>query len=319
MDAFPYRLLQPDELAGFLIFVTIVALVFVLAGGALIRSLRRTSKTPLQRSVDRITMALAMAGVVCIGYGYFLEPYRLSVTHVEIATAKMAPNAAPIRIVHLSDLHSDPKARLEPRLAAAVAAEHPDIVVFTGDSINSPEGLPVFQQALASLAKIAPTFVVEGNWDINYWPGVKRFDGTGAEELNGTAKRLEIHGTPVWVAGLAVGNERELEPVMRRIPADELSVLLYHYPDLMPEASAQHVDLYCAGHTHGGQIALPIYGALITLSRFGKRYESGLFHEGQTWMYVNRGIGMEGGLVPRVRFWATPEITSIEIHAKTYP
>ncbi|MEJ2705392.1 MAG: hypothetical protein P8Z79_23375, partial [Sedimentisphaerales bacterium] len=76
------------------------------------------------------------------------------------------------------------------------------------------------------------------------------------------------------------------------------------------------VDLYLAGHTHGGQVALPFYGALVTLSEYGKEYESGKYQVGTTTLYVNRGIGMEGGPVPRVRFWARPEITVFEVMPK---
>ncbi len=76
-------------------------------------------------------------------------------------------------------------------------------------------------------------------------------------------------------------------------------VFLYHTPDeILDIAATNRVDLYCAGHTHGGQVALPLYGALVTFSKFGKRYESGLYREGQTSLYVNRGLGMEGGLGP---------------------
>jgi predicted MPP superfamily phosphohydrolase len=89
-------------------------------------------------------------------------------------------------------------------------------------------------------------------------------------------------------------------------------VLLYHFPDAIAQAARLRVDLYCAGHTHGGQVALPFYGALITLSGFDKKYEAGLYREHDTWMYVNRGIGMEGS-APRVRFCARPEVTIIEI------
>jgi len=88
---------------------------------------------------------------------------------------------------------------------------------------------------------------------------------------------------------------------------------LYHYPDAIEEAAQHRIDLYCAGHTHGGQVALPFYGAIITLSKFGKKYESGLRRLEDTWLYVNRGIGMEGGPAPRVRFCARPEITVIEL------
>jgi len=64
-------------------------------------------------------------------------------------------------------------------------------------------------------------------------------------------------------------------------------------------------------------VALPVYGALVTFSKFGKKYEAGLYREGQTWLYVNRGIGMEGGGAPRFRFWSRPEITVFEIRPRT--
>jgi predicted MPP superfamily phosphohydrolase len=75
-------------------------------------------------------------------------------------------------------------------------------------------------------------------------------------------------------------------------------------------------DLYCAGHTHGGQIALPFYGALITFSQFDKRFEAGLYDYKGMALYVNRGIGMEGGMAPRVRFGSRPEITVIDVTAE---
>ena len=60
-------------------------------------------------------------------------------------------------------------------------------------------------------------------------------------------------------------------------------------------------------------MALPFYGALITLSRFGKRFEAGLYRVEETRLYVNRGVGMEGGRAPRVRFFARPELTVIDL------
>ncbi len=76
---------------------------------------------------------------------------------------------------------------------------------------------------------------------------------------------------------------------------------------------ARVAPTYLAGHTHGGQIALPFYGALMTLSRYGKRFEGGLYQVGPTPLHVRRGIGMEGGWVPRVRFCARPEMTVLEL------
>ena len=90
-------------------------------------------------------------------------------------------------------------------------------------------------------------------------------------------------------------------------------MFLYHYPDEIDAVLTHGIDFYCAGHTHGGQVSLPWYGALITLSRFDKQYESGRYRKGDTTLYVNRGIGMEGGDAPRVRFCARPEVTVLEV------
>jgi uncharacterized protein len=280
--------MQTSESLRVLLFVGIVTLVYIHAIGATIRLLRKKPRT-----FDGISLILAVLGFICIGYGYFIEPNRLSKTRVVIQSSKIPQGASPIRIVHLSDLHSDPKPRLEPSLPEAVATERPDVIVFTGDAINSREAVPVFKIAMTALSKIAPTFVVRGNWDSSFGTDINLYGGTGVHELDGTAARMEIRGIPIWISGLAAGNETELEKALSGIPSGEANVFLYHYPDLIADVVGKKVDLYCAGHTHGGQVALPLYGALITLSKFGKRYEAGLYREQDTWLYVNRGIGME--------------------------
>ena len=91
------------------------------------------------------------------------------------------------------------------------------------------------------------------------------------------------------------------------------TLLLYHSPDLMPQAACSGVDLFLAGHTHGGQIRFPLVGAVVTSSRYWKRYEMGLYAEGNTQLYVSRGIGMEGLGAPRARFFCPPEIALFEL------
>jgi len=301
-----------------IVFGTAVTAVYVLAARIVVRLLKRGSMS----RIDGTILILAAVGLLCIADGRFIEPYRLAISHIEINSSKIAPAGRPIRIVHFSDLHTESRPHLEGRLVKAIAAERPDVIVFTGDSINSRDALPLFRECMAALAMIAPTFVVRGNWDAQNWSMLNLFERTGAKELNGEAVRLEIDGTPIWIGGLAFDNPTAshyaaLRNMARAIPRNEFSVMLYHMPDLMPEVTAEHFDLYCAGHTHGGQVALPLYGALVTLSKFGKRYEGGLYHEGDTWLYVNRGIGMAGGSMPRVRFWSRPELTVIDIQPNT--
>jgi predicted MPP superfamily phosphohydrolase len=296
-----------------ILFVISVVAVYLFAAAIILRLVKQRS-IKLLSAVDRVILVLAAGGVLCIAYGRWIEPNWLSRSHIEIRSSKIPAGRRAIRLLHFSDLHSESLPRLEPALVKAAAAEHPDLIVFTGDSLNSPSGLPVLRECIEALAKIAPTFVVRGNWDSRTdRTNIDLFGKTGAHELNGDAVRIEIAGTPIWIAGLAFSNASSLKPTVRPIPPAEFSVFLYHLPDLMPEVVAENIDLYCAGHTHGGQVALPLYGAMITLSKFGKKYEAGLYHEGNTWMYVNRGIGMEGGAAPRVRFWSRPELTVIDI------
>src|SRR5262245_48528981 len=126
-------------------------MVYVFALRVLLRLVfwRKVSKISLP---DTASLVLAILGVICMAYGYFVEPYRFSVTRVEIRSSKLPSSATPIRIVQLSDFHSDPQPRLETRIPDAVAAEHPDLIVFTGDAINEPAGLSVFQGSLSRLA-----------------------------------------------------------------------------------------------------------------------------------------------------------------------
>jgi uncharacterized protein len=317
--------MQPIEQFRIVVFLGVVVLVYVLAADILVRLvLQRFGRTTLPRSRRQvrfrmIILFLAAFGTLCIAYGFFIEPNWPQVTHVRIESAKLKPGSRPIRVVHISDLHSESRPLLEGRLPGIIAAEKPDLIVFTGDSLNVPEGLPVFKACLTRIAAIAPTFVVRGNWDAWYWSDLDLFGSTGAHELKGEAVKVDVRGTPLWIAGVPVEGESRIGVVLNSIPSGEFSVFLHHYPDEIEEVARWNVDLYCAGHIHGGQIALPFYGALVTLSKYGKRFEAGLYHVGETRLYVNRGIGMEGGKIPRVRFCARPEVTVIEIRPADGP
>ena len=260
----------------------------------------------------KIVLALAALGIGCIAYGFLVEPYWPRVTHVEIRTSKFTKGSRGIRIVQISDLHSDPMPRLEEKLPALIAQQKPDLIVFNGDSTNSADATGVFRQLMSALARIAPTYVVRGNWDV----AERRqalFGETGVNELVGMPIRHRLYGNSLVISGTATDDPTSVQAALLYIPKSEFRIFVHHFPDRINEVAREQVDLYLAGHTHGGQVALPLYGALITFSNFDKRFEAGLYHVDNTWMYVNRGIGMEGGRAPRVRFWARPEIAVIDI------
>jgi hypothetical protein len=140
------------------------------------------------------------------------------------------------------------------------------------------------------------------------------FDGFNIRLLRDEAAVLDF-GDGRKLSLLGLDCEHDLESDMsafRRLievtPADSVRVLLYHSPELMPLVQQYPVDLYLCGHTHGGQVRLPFYGALITSSVTGKRYEMGRYTEQGTTLYVSRGIGLEGLSAPRMRLFCPPEI-----------
>jgi predicted MPP superfamily phosphohydrolase len=93
----------------------------------------------------------------------------------------------------------------------------------------------------------------------------------------------------------------------------DFNLLLHHSPDLAAYASNAGIDLQLSGHTHGGQIRLPLYGAIVTGSLYNKKFESGRYQVHDMTLYVTHGIGMEGCAAPRVRFLCPPEIILWEI------
>jgi predicted MPP superfamily phosphohydrolase len=294
---------------------TVYALAATITAKWMLRRLKVATKPlkPTQLWLDRIIVTLALAGLVCLAYGYFVEPYWPSVTRVQIKTSKLDRGSRPIRVVQISDLHSDPRPRLEERLPDLIALQKPDLILFTGNCINSPGGLPVFRTCLTRIASIAPTFVVRGYMDAALWWRLDLFGGAGARELDGNGIAFNLGSANIWIAGVGFGGEAKFDRALGSIPERAFTVFLYHSPDLVPRISARQVDLYCSGDTDGGQVALPFYGALVTLSKLAKRYESGLYKVDNTSLYINRGIGMEGGAAPRIRFCSRPEITVIDV------
>ena len=308
-------------------FVLIVLAVYAAAGFFLLRRIWRVIRKRERRFrrrwlrwTERGCYILAVVGLCCIFYGWMIEPYWLEVTRVEVATAKLPAGGEAIRIIHISDLHCDAKERLEDDLPAAVAKLKPDIICFTGDAVNSPAGLANFRRCMNRLAKIAPTYACWGNWEA-YFPNIDYYGDTGVRVLHDQSETVTVRGQKINLAGIRYNRDVSagLEEALTDVDGEEPTVLLCHVPSVILELEGTGVDLCLSGHTHGGQVAMPFYGALLTLSPTGKRFEQGLYlHEG-TYLYINRGIGMEGGKFPRVRFFARPEVTLIELVGECLP
>jgi uncharacterized protein len=257
---------------------------------------------------------LAVLGAVCFFYGSFVEPYWVEVKKVEIPTAKIHQTA--IRLVQISDTHCTIIQLNEKKMVEIINRLKPDIIVFTGDSANNARGLKRFRETMGKLDARLGKIAIRGNVDADKWPGVDIFGGTGFAELDGNSVEIDKDGEKIWITGVTCAKENEIGGVLKRVPDDCFSIFLHHFPDLVEDLNGSHIDLYLAGHTHGGQIALPFYGSIITLAKFGKKYESGEYKVGDTILYVNRGIGLAAGFNPKMRFFARPEITVFDLKPK---
>lgn len=305
-----------SEIVAVLVFVAAVGAVYAWSGVALLIMLVRriwgrpnSRRRPVLMWVNRVVLALAGVGVLCGVYS-LIEPYWPQVTTVQVPTARLPRGAKPIRIVHLSDIHSDAAPRLEERLPGIVADLKPDLILFTGDAANSKKGVATFNKLMAALSRIAPVYGVRGNWEYN-WNEPTLIEG--GTELRGLAK-VNVHGNDLYLVGAPCFQPRMMHSALEAVPADKPVVMLYHFPDEAAEfGSTGKVDLYLCGHTHGGQVALPVYGALVTLGKYGKRYERDMVYENGMAIHISRGIGMEGHFPARMRFFSRPDVTLIEL------
>ena len=267
-----------------------------------------------------LTVVLHLALTATFAYAAWVEPFRIGVTRAELRSPRLE-GRTPLRLLHVTDLHVERITLRERRLLRLVGELAPDIILLTGDYLNlssvhdahaQADARDLLEQVCATTR--APVYAITGSPPVDRSEIVPRiFDGLPITWLLDEVEELHVNGHTLRLAGLRCTRKRNLDGArLRRLlddnPRHTFTLLLYHSPDLMPEAVELGVDLYLCGHTHGGQVRLPFFGALITSSDFWKRYEMGRYKEGDTTLYVNRGLGMEGLGAPRVRFLAPPEI-----------
>jgi predicted MPP superfamily phosphohydrolase len=254
--------------------------------------------------------------------GFYIEPFRLTVTDLPIRAPDFLPGPS-LRILQNSDLHVERITQREQDVLARVEGLQPDIIVLTGDYVNSsymndPLTLQETRQILSQLRAPYGIYAVNGNIDKSAIMATL-FDGlTNIRVLNNEILPLRLPGGTIYLIGVTMGrssgpDDQELHTLVTSLPPDGYSILLYHTSELIGTAASKNVDLYLSGHTHGGQVRLPFYGAIFTDTAFGKKYEMGAYTVGPTTLYVSRGIGMGGGLLPRMRFLCPPELVMLEL------
>lgn len=304
------------EQVSLLLFAAVIFAICGLEIVILARSIHRRSRGRSARSILLARSAMAVHVLVvlmfgCLLYAYFVEPRWIDVHTMTLHTPKL--KAAAFRIVQISDLHCDEKPRNEERAIEIINGLKPDIVVATGDYLNHAAGLPRLRQTLSRLEAPLGKFAVTGNFEVYHWPKLDVLAESAFRVLDRETVIVTKGDDAIAITGMGyVRSDAPREPI-RGFSDDRFDVFLFHTPDLVEDLSHCGVDLYLCGHTHGGQIALPGYGAVITFSKFGKKYESGMHRVGDTVLYVNRGLGMEPRPAPQMRFFARPQIVVVDV------
>jgi predicted MPP superfamily phosphohydrolase len=226
---------------------------------------------------------------------------------VVVRRHRFGPRPATHRLVHFSDLHHKGDRGYLQSVVGKINALAPDFVCFTGDLVEDKKFLPETLEILSGLK--APLFGVPGNHDfrsgISFAPVRECFAATGGAWLVDEDRTLD--GGRINLIGITCYRGAEA-----RLPVNPSAknILLMHYPAHAKTLGGQQFDLLLAGHSHGGQVRVPFYGALVLPSRVDE-YDLGVFLTKAGPLYVNAGIGYIG--TNNFRFNCRPEITVIEV------
>jgi predicted MPP superfamily phosphohydrolase len=247
---------------------------------------------------------------------FLVEPHRLDVTHRRISTPKVD---RPVRIALLADIQTDAPGPYEREVLQRVGDERCDLILLAGDYIQTATeaqyGSAV--QALGGLFRKAGlnpplgTYAVAGNVDLPGWESI--FTGLPVTCVD---DRREFDLGPVVLTTLS--SKESFDPKCSVAGTDKFQIVLGHSPDF--SLGRIQADLLLAGHTHGGQIVLPLMGPLLTFAQIPRSWASGSTalaglpgSAGPRTLVVSRGIGMERKKAPRVRFLCRPELVIIDV------
>ena len=256
---------------------------------------------------------VALGGTV---YATRIEPWRLKHERIDVPIANLPPAFDGYRVAQLSDLHltdSVSRSIIEPAIQMALEIE-PDLLVITGDYITGFLNQSDLYQVLRPLAAHHNIHVTLGNHD--HWVdagGVRQvLADIGLPELRNESTVITREGESIWLAGVddIWTEHHDLNRALANIPNNAATILLAHEPDYADEVfPLGRVSLQLSGHSHGGQVRIPGFGAPI-LPYLAQKYPYGLRKLGEMWLYTNRGVGY---LHEPLRLNCRPEIAEFRL------
>jgi uncharacterized protein len=269
-----------------------------------------------------LALSGAAAGTVSLGgYAGWVEPRRAGFTHHRV-NARTSPAQREVTLVQVSDLHLGTVGGMHRRIAARVNALRPDLLLFTGDSVDQRGALGELRSLLALFDARTPRYAILGNWE--HWSGVDLgeledvYQRAGCRLLVNASAVHDVGGRGLVLTGLddLVGG-RPRAGAVAEAPTGDAHVLLAHCPEHRDRLEVSFaiggppvplnlggIALMLSGHTHGGQVSL--LGWTPVLPQGSGRYVRGWFRDpGKVPLYVSRGVGTS--MLP-VRLGAPPEV-----------
>jgi predicted MPP superfamily phosphohydrolase len=292
-----------------------------------------------KRSFIPLAAGVTAAGAATLAYASLVERNLFTLRRFDVPV--LEPDAEPLRILHISDLHMMPDQRRKQAWVAALGGTDPDLVVVTGDNMAASDAIPGVLRALEPLLGVPGAFVFGSNdyrgpvWknpllylkaDRDYVQGVElpaeelraAFTDAGWSDLNNARTTIKAGGRSVELAGVDDPHiERDDYPaVAGPISAGaDLHIGVTHTPAsrVLDPMAADGFTLLLAGHTHGGQVCVPGYGALTTNCDLPHTMAKGLHRWPGTdsWLHVSAGLGTHP--TAPIRFACRPEATILTL------
>ncbi|WP_309728608.1 metallophosphoesterase [Chamaesiphon sp. OTE_75_metabat_556] len=269
----------------------------------------------LAQAIKIVLVGCALVFLLSV-YVHKIEPNWLEVTHTDIAIPKLDRAFDGYRIVQITDLHAGDgvsRAHLE-RVVELVNAQQPDLVVITGDHVSRKPRQHI--DLLDTLAKLTPrdlTVSVLGNHDVfnDAEPIRTAIKQAGIVLLENTVYTIHRDLATLHIAGVGdvFAQQDRLDRVMAQLPATGAAIMLAHEPDFADETAATgRFGLQLSGHSHGGQIRIPLYDSY--LPELARNYPLGRYQVKDMVQYTSRGIGT---IKLYVRFNCRPEISVFKL------
>jgi predicted MPP superfamily phosphohydrolase len=291
------------------------------------------------RSLLRAAAGTAAVGAAALAYASLIERNMYTLRRFDVPV--LAPDAEPLRVLHLSDLHMTPYQRRKQDWVAALAGTDPDLIVVTGDNLSHPGAVPPALYALEPLLDYPGAFVFGSNdyrgpvWrnplsyfnpNRAYVQGVElpyddlrsELTAAGWVDLNNARTAIKAGGRLVELVGVDdphIGRDDYGAVAGQASDRADVHLGLTHSPEpyVLDRMAADGFDLLLAGHTHGGQVCVPFYGALITNCGLPRSMAKGLHRwpGSNAWLHVSAGIGTHP--TAPVRFACRPEASILTL------